>query len=216
MSGIKVSIFDDNNSLRDSIAMLLNNTQDFTLCGSYSHCLNVINDITESNPDVVIMDIDMPGINGIEGVKLIRNKFPNLQILMFTVFDNDEKVFAAIKAGAGGYILKSAEPQNLLNAISEVYNGGAPMTPGIARKVLNQFHNILPEEVKEDYHLSARENEVLSLLVDGLSYKMIAGKLNVTYDTVRAHMKKIYYKLHVGSMTEAVAIAINKKLFSAD
>ena len=216
MSGIRVSIFDDNNSLRDSITMLLNNTQDFTLCGSYSHCLNVINDITESNPDVVIMDIDMPGINGIEGVKLIRNKFPGLQILMFTVFDNDEKVFAAIKAGAGGYILKSAEPQNLLNAISEVYNGGAPMTPGIARKVLNQFHNILPEEVKEDYHLSLRENEVLSVfvLVDGLSNKMIAGKLNITYDTVRAHMKKIYYKLHVNSMTEAVAIAINKKLFS--
>ncbi len=213
MSGIKVAIFDDNNSLRDSITMLLNDTQDFTLCGSYSHCLNVINDITESNPDVVIMDIDMPGINGIEGVKLIRKKFPGLQILMFTVFDNDEKVFAAIKAGAGGYILKNAEPNNLLNAISEVYNGGAPMTPGIARKVLNQFHNILPEETKEDYHLSLREKEVLSLLVDGLSYKMIADKLNITYDTVRAHMKKIYEKLHVTSMTEAVAKAINKKLF---
>ena len=214
MSGIKVAIFDDNNSLRDSIAMLLNETQDFTLCGSYSHCLNVINDITESNPDVVIMDIDMPGINGIEGVKLIRKKFPGLQILMFTVFDDNEKVFAAIKAGAGGYILKSAEPKSLLNAISEVYNGGAPMTPGIARKVLNQFHNVLPEEMKEDYHLSPREKEVLSLLVDGLSYKMIAGKLNITYDTVRAHMKKIYEKLHVTSMTEAVAKAINKKLFS--
>lgn len=215
MSGIKVAIFDDNNCLRDSITMLLNNTQDFTLSGSYSHCLNVLNDITESNPDVVIMDIDMPGINGIEGVKLIRQKFPDLQILMFTVFDDDEKVFAAIKAGAGGYILKSTEPQNLLNAISEVYNGGAPMTPNIARKVLNQFHNILPGQVKEDYHLSLRENEVLSLLVDGLSYKMIAGRLSITYDTVRAHMKKIYYKLHVSSMTEAVAIAINKKLFSA-
>lgn len=216
MTGIKVAIFDDNNSLRDSIGMLLHDTKDFTLCGSYSHCLEVIKDITECNPDVVIMDIDMPGINGIEGVKIIRKKFPELQILMFTVFDNDEKVFAAIKAGAGGYILKNAEPKNLLNAISEVYNGGAPMTPNIARKVLNQFHNILPEEVKVDYRLSLRENEVLSLLVDGLSYKMIAGKLNITYDTVRAHMKKIYFKLHVSSMTEAVAGAINKKLFSAD
>lgn len=212
MNGIKVAIFDDNNSLRDSISMLLQDSQDFTLCGSFSHCLNVIDDIIECNPDVVIMDIDMQGINGIEGVKLIRKKFPDLQVLMFTVFDNDEKVFAAIKAGAGGYILKNAEPKNLLNAISEVYNGGAPMTPGIARKVLNQFHNILPEEVK-DYHLSLREKEVLSLLVDGLSYKMIAGKLNITYDTVRAHMKKIYFKLHVSSMTEAVAVAINKKLF---
>src|SRR5450755_1822252 len=216
MSGIKVTIFDDNNSLRDSIAMLLQDTKDFTLCGSYSHCLEVIEDITASNPDVVIMDIDMPGINGIEGVKLIRKKFPDLQILMFTVFDNDEKVFAAIKAGAGGYILKNAEPKNLLNAISEVYNGGAPMTPGIARKVLHQFQHLQPEEKKEDYHLSQRETEVLALLVNGLSYKMIAGKLNITYDTVRAHMKKIYEKLHVTSMTEAVAKAINKKLFSTD
>jgi len=215
MSGIKVAIFDDNNSLRDSISMLLQDTKDFTLCGSYAHCLDVIEDITESNPDVVIMDIDMPGINGIEGVKLIRKKLPNLQILMFTVFDNDEKVFAAIKAGASGYILKNAEPKNLLNAISEVYNGGAPMTPGIARKVLHQFQHLQPEAIKEDYHLSLREKEVLSLLVDGLSYKMIAGKLNITYDTVRAHMKKIYEKLHVASMTEAVAKAINQKLFSA-
>src|SRR5664279_551371 len=153
MNGIKVAIFDDNNSLRDSIAMLFQDTKDFTLCGSYAHCLNAIDDITECNPDVVIMDIDMPGINGIESVKLIRKKFPDLQILMFTVFDNDEKVFAAIKAGAGGYILKNAEPKKLLNAISEVYNGGAPMTPGIARKVLNEFQHILPDDVKEDYHL---------------------------------------------------------------
>jgi len=127
------------------------------------------------------------------------------------VFDNDEKVFAAIKAGAGGYILKNAEPQHLLQAISEVYNGGAPMTPGIARKVLHQFQTMLPEEEK-DYHLSAREKEVLSLLVNGLSYKMIADKLHITYDTVRAHMKKIYEKLHVASMTEAVSKAINQKI----
>src|SRR6185436_21077027 len=100
------------------------------------------------------MDIDMPRMNGIEAVKVIRNNFPAVQVLMFTVFDDDEKVFAAIKAGAGGYILKNAEPQNLLHAISEVYNGGAPMTPGIARKVLLQFQNILPEEEKKDYHLS--------------------------------------------------------------
>ncbi len=132
---------------------------------------------------------------------------------MLTVFDDDEKVFAAIKAGAGGYILKNAEPNNLLHAISEVYNGGAPMTPDIARKVLHQFQTILPGE-KEEYNLSPREKEVLRLLVDGLSYKMIAGKFNITYDTVRAHMKKIYEKLHVASMTEAVAKAINQKLLS--
>ena len=212
MSGIKVIIFDDNDSLRDSIAMLLQDSADFTLAGSYSHCLDVAENIKNTKPDVVIMDIDMPGMNGIEGVKLIRKSFPTVQILMLTVFDDDEKVFAAIKAGAGGYILKNSEPQNLLHAISEVYNGGAPMTPGIAKKILHQFQIILPEE-ETDYHLSTREKEVLSLLVDGLSYKMIAVKLGITYDTVRAHMKKIYEKLHVASMTEAVAKAITQNIF---
>lgn len=214
MNGIKVIIFDDNDSLRDSVAMLLQDNADFTLVGSYSHCLDLVENIMGTKPDVAIMDIDMPGMNGIEGVKLIRKNFPTLQILMLTVFDDDEKVFAAIKAGASGYILKNAEPNNLLHAISEVYNGGVPMAPGIARKVLYQFQSILPDEQK-DYHLSMREKEVLGLLVDGLSYKMIAGKLNITYDTVRAHMKKIYEKLHVASMTEAVAKAINQKLFSS-
>ncbi|MDQ6845916.1 MAG: response regulator transcription factor [Bacteroidota bacterium] len=215
MTGIKIIIFDDNDSLRDSVAMLLQESGDFTLGGSYSNCLNVIDNIQQTKPDVVIMDIDIPGINGIEGVKLIRKNFPTVQILMLTVFDDDEKVFAAIKAGANGYILKNAEPKGLLHAISEVYNGGAPMSPAIARKVLHNLQAILPEEPK-DYHLSMREKEVLSLLVDGLSYKMIAGKLTITYDTVRAHMKKIYEKLHVASMTEAVAKAINQKLFSAE
>ncbi|KIC93729.1 LuxR family transcriptional regulator [Flavihumibacter solisilvae] len=209
---MKIIIFDDNESLRDSIAMLLQDAPGFTLVGSYSHCLDVIENIKDTKPDVVIMDIDMPGMNGIEGVKLIRGNFPAVQILMLTIFEDDEKVFAAIKAGADGYILKNAEPADLLNAITAVYSGGAPMTPGIARKVLHQFQAILPDEQK-DYHLSAREKEVLSLLVDGLSYKMISGKLNITYDTVRAHIKKIYEKLHVASMTEAVAKAITEKLF---
>ena len=214
MNRIKVIIFDDNDSLRDSVAMLLKESGEFTLVGAYADCLDVTNNIRNTKPDVVIMDIDMPRVNGIEAVKVIRNNFPTVQVLMFTVFDDDEKVFAAIKAGAGGYILKNADPKNLLHAISEVYNGGAPMTPGIARKVLLQFQDMLPDENK-DYHLSHREKEVLALLVDGHPYKMIGSKLNITYDTVRAHMKKIYEKLHVASMTEAVAKAINQKLFPA-
>lgn len=213
MSGIKIILFDDNDSLRDSISMLLRDNNEYTLSGSYAHCLDVIENIKDTNPDVVIMDIDMPGMNGIEGVKLIRKNFPAVQILMLTVFDDEEKVFAAIKAGATGYILKNAEPQTLLYAISEVFNGGAPMTPSIARKVLQQFQSFQTEEVK-DYHLTIREKEVLGLLVEGLSYKMISGKLTITYDTVRAHMKKIYEKLHVASMTEAVAKAIHEKLFT--
>ena len=211
MSKIRVALFDDNDSLRDSITMLLAEIQDLILVGNFSHCLDVVENISDTQPDVVIMDIDMPGINGIEGVKLIRKSYPNLQILMFTVFDDEEKVFAAIKAGAAGYILKNAEPGRLVQAIKEVYDGGAPMTPGIARKVLQQFQTILPEQ-KKDYNLSPREKEVLSLLVEGHSYKMIAAKLNITYDTVRSHMKKIYEKLYVASMTEAVAKALNQKL----
>lgn len=213
MDSIKVIMFDDNDSLRDSVEMLLHDTPGFILIESYAHCLDAIANIQKTNPDVVIMDIDMPGMNGIEGVRLIRKNFPTVQILMLTVFEDEEKVFAAIKAGAGGYILKNAEPVNLLSAITEVNNGGAPMTPIIARKVLQQFQHLQSEEIKEDYHLSGREKDVLSLLVDGLSYKMIAGRLHITYDTVRAHMKKIYEKLHVASMTEAVAKAIIKKLF---
>ena len=209
---IKVAVFDDNDTIRDSMAMLLGETQDLALVGNYSHCLDVVENLRDTRPDVVIMDIDMPGMNGIEGVKLIRKNCPAVQILMFTVFDDEEKVFAAIKSGAAGYILKNAEPGNLVQAIVEVYNGGAPMTPGIARKVLHQFQSIMPEE-KTDYRLSNREKEVLALLVSGLSYKMIAVKLSITYDTVRAHMKKIYEKLHVASMTEAVAKALNKNLF---
>lgn len=124
MGGIKVIILDDNDSMRDSISMLLQDSADFTLAGSYCPCLDATENITNTKPDVVIMDIDMPGMNGIEGVKLIRKNFPTIQILMLTLFDDDEKVFAAIKAGANGYILKNAEPQHLLHAISEVYNGG--------------------------------------------------------------------------------------------
>ncbi|MGC3947148.1 MAG: response regulator transcription factor [Chryseolinea sp.] len=214
MAGIKVILYDDNDSLRDSVTMLLEESDDFTLVGAFSNCFDLTNNIIDAKPDVVIMDIDMPGMNGIEAVKVIRKTFPSVQILMLTVFNNDENVFAAVKAGAAGYILKNAEPQYLLQAISEVYNGGAPMTPGIARKVLMQFQNMLPDE-NNDYHLSQREKEVLALLVEGHPYKVIGGKLNITYDTVRAHMKKIYEKLHVASMTEAVAKAINQKLFPA-
>ena len=212
MGNIKVAVFDDNDTIRDSITLLLGETQDLEIVGSYSHCLDVVENLIDTKPDVVIMDIDMPGMNGIEGVKLIRKNCPTVQILMFTVFDDEEKVFAAIKSGAAGYILKNAEPGQLVQAIVEVHNGGAPMTAGIARKVLQQFQSMLPEE-KSDYNLSNREKEVLALLVSGLSYKMIAVKLNITYDTVRAHMKKIYEKLHVASMTEAFAKALNQNLF---
>lgn len=216
MSNIKIALFDDNDLLRDSMKMLLEDTEDLQLVGSFPHCRDVVKNVKETQPDAVIMDIDMPRVNGIEAVKLIRKNYPTVHILMQTVFEDTEKVFAAIKAGANGYILKNAPSNDILDAIREVYTGGAPMTPSIAKKVLLHFQSDPSVPVKEEYNLSVREKEVLSLLVQGCSYKMIADKLFITYATVRAHMTKIYEKLHVSSMTEAVAKAINQKLFSGD
>lgn len=210
---IRVSIFDDNDSLRDSVGLLINSATELELAGSFPDCTQVLTDIESVKPDVVIMDIDMPSVNGIEGVKIIRNAWPGIQVLMQTVFDDDEKVFAALKAGAVGYILKSDSPAGLLQAIKEAHDGGAPMSPSIARKVMKYFHALPDDTTKEDYNLSAREKEVLQYLVQGLPIKLIAANMYITYDTVRAHIKKIYQKLHVASMTEAVAKAINKKLF---
>lgn len=210
---IKVILFDDNDMLRDSISMLISDTEELELKGSFPDCTTVLEDIKATQPDVVIMDIDMPYLNGIEAVRLIRKTFPSLPILMQTVFDDDDKVFAALKAGAVGYILKNAVPSNVLHAIKEVYDGGAPMSPAIARKVLLHFRSGADENVENDYKLTLREKEVLQLLVLGLPIKQVADKLFITYDTVRAHIKKIYQKLHVASMTEAVAKAINQRLF---
>ncbi len=212
MNKIRVVVFDDNELLRDSISLLISDDDQFFLAGAYANCKNLVLIIENTRPDVIVMDIDMPGISGIEAVGIIRKNYPGMQVLMQTIFDNDEKIFAAIKAGANGYILKNAESRKLLESISDVYSGGVPMTPSVARKVLKQFQGD-GNQAKDDFNLSNREKEVLSLLVNGKSYKMIANDLEITYDTVRAHMKKIYEKLHVSSMTEAVAKAINQQLF---
>ena len=208
---IKVAIYDDSTSLRDSLEVLLKNSVDLQMVGSFSDCRNLISDIRQTQPDVVIIDVDM---DGTDKIMQIRKNYPAVNVLMQTDFENEEKIFAAIRAGAGGCILKSAQSVNLLESIREVFNGGAPLTPGIARKVLMHFQADLTVPIQEDYHLSIREKEVLALLVKGYSYKTIADELYITYATVRAHMTKIYEKLHVSSMTEAVAKAINQKLIS--
>jgi DNA-binding NarL/FixJ family response regulator len=209
---MRVIVYDDNKHIRDSIEMLLSDAVDIDLVNIYSNTENIIEDIDITNPDVILMDIDMPVMNGIEATAIVKKHYPTIQILMQTVFDDDNKIFNAIKAGASGYLLKEAIGKNLVDAIQEVYLGGSPMSPGVARKVLSQFQSNVSQP-KEDYNLSKREKEVLEYLVLGLSYKMIASKMNITYDTVRAHIKKIYEKLHVSSMTEAVAKAISSKMF---
>ena len=212
---LRIAIFDDNKNIRESIKMLLQTDPEFEVVGVFCHVLDCIEDVKETNPDVVLMDIEMPGMSGIEAVKLIKKGFPQIQILMQTVFEDDDRVFDSICAGASGYILKNHLNTKLVDAIRELQFGGSPMSPSIARKVLNkmqQIPNVVKPEEAPNYHLTAREKEVLLCIVNGLAYKMIADQLNISYETVRSHVKKIYEKLHVASLTEAVAKAINQRI----
>jgi DNA-binding NarL/FixJ family response regulator len=165
-----------------------------------------------SQPDIVLMDIDMPGINGVEAVKIIKEKRPQVKILMQTIFEENDKVFDSICAGADGYLLKNSLTDYLVPSIKELNNGGAPMSPSIAKKVLNRFQEQNPYIQKTDYKLSDREKEVLTCLMKGMSYKMIAVACNISIDTVKFHIKKIYEKLHVNSKSEAVIKAMRGKL----
>ncbi len=211
----RIAIFDDNKSIRESITMLLGTVPDMEVAGSFSHVLDCVADVRGCRPDIILMDIEMPGMTGIEALKLIKAEFPQVQVLMQTVFEDDDRVFDSICAGASGYILKNQLNTRLIEAVRELQYGGSPMSPSIARKVLAKLQQI-PQHVQStpapDYRLSPREKEVLACIVEGLSYKMIADRLTISYETVRSHVKKIYEKLHVASLTEAVAKAINQKL----
>ncbi len=213
---IRVSIFEDNVKLLDSLVVLLEGSSGYQVVGSYLDCSDLEMKIEKSKPDVVLMDIEMPGMTGIEAAKVMRQKFPAVIVLMQTAFENDENVFDAICAGAYGYILKNTPPVKILESVTEVFHGGSPMSPSVARKVLGFLQNPIEKENKQEtvpeYNLSAREKEVLACLVKGMSYKMIADHCSISYETVRSHMKNIYEKLHVVSMTEAVAKAINQRL----
>lgn len=212
---LRIAIFDDNKNIRESIKMLLDTVPDFEVVGSYSHVLDCVDDVKECRPDVVLMDIEMPGMTGIEAVKQIKKEFPQIQVLMQTVFEDDDRVFDSICSGASGYILKNFLNTKLIEAITELQYGGSPMSPSIARKVLSKMQQIpqfvRPEEAP-NYDLTPREKEVLSCIVEGLAYKMIADKLTISYETVRSHVKKIYEKLHVASLTEAVSKAMKERI----
>jgi DNA-binding NarL/FixJ family response regulator len=210
---IKVTLFEDNRDLREGIQAILNGSPGFSCSAAYANCNSLITRLRESEPNVVLMDIQMPGMSGIEAVAVLRQEFPDLPVLMQTVFDDESKVFAAICAGASGYILKNTVPVKFLEAIKEVAEGGSAMTASIASKVLKMFkHQNLKSDVGSDFDLSNREKEILSLLVDGHSYKLIAGKLFISYETVHSHVKKIYQKLHVNSVNEAVSKALRNRL----
>lgn len=208
---IKVAVFDDNKPRRELLQLLLSTTEGMECTGAFEDCRDVLKNILQNVPDVVLMDIDMPHVNGIEGLQLIKKQIPQVKVLMQTVFEQDEKIFDAICAGADGYILKKTPPAKLIDAITEVVSGGAPMTPTVAKQVLQLF-NSKNKKASVDFNLSSRELEILSLLVQGLSYKMIAEKCNISYATVNSHISHIYEKLHVKSGTEAVAKAIDHKI----
>jgi DNA-binding NarL/FixJ family response regulator len=209
---IKVAVFEDNKMLRESLQQLINNAEGMACTGAFSDANKLLRNMHMANPDVVMMDINMPGISGIEAVQMIKEKFPQVNILMQTVFDDNDKIFAAICAGASGYMLKKTAPQKMIEAIHETYLSGAPMTASVAVKVLQMFRLQTIGEKYEFIDLSDREKEILALLVKGKSYKAVASECFISIDTVSTHVRHIYKKLHVHSKSEAVAKAINQKL----
>lgn len=210
---IRVAIFEDNKHLRGTFQLLLETAEGYTCTGAYPDCRDLVPQL-EANPcDIVLMDIEMPGMNGIEATKVIKANFPGVLVLIQTVFFEDEHIFNAICAGASGYILKSTPPSGYLQAIADVKAGGSPMTPGIARRVLELFKtNLQPAIANDSYHLTNQEKKVLLQLTEGKSYKLIAAELFVSVDTIKTHVRNIYAKLHVHSGTEAVIKAIRDKI----
>lgn len=203
-----ILIYEDNDNLRCGLQELLLLSNEFVVVNSNADCLHANEDVKKYNPDVVLMDIDMPGMSGIEAVKKIRQFNKKIAILMLTVFDDNKNVFDAICAGASGYLLKKNVSDKLIPFIREVLEGGAPMSPAIAKMVVHSIQHA----VGNPYHFTARESEILLLLCKGNSYKMIASQSNLAFETVRSYIKKIYEKLQVHSATEAVSKAINERL----
>jgi len=204
-----IIIFEDNDRLRDSLVYLLNSDKRYGVVYDSNNCDNAASLVRIYQPEVVMMDIDMPGISGIEGVKQVKEARPQTAVIMYTVFEDDEKLFACLCAGANGYLLKKTPPARLFDAIEEVLEGGAPMTPSIASKVIASFQK---KAGHQKYDLSARELEVLQLLLKGHSTKIIAATLYISFETVRSHLKNIYNKLHVNCGKEAIAKVLNERI----
>jgi DNA-binding NarL/FixJ family response regulator len=215
MEKIKVYAFDDNEDRRESLKYLVQMCDDMEWLGSDENAANAVHIVKEKKPDVVLMDIQMPEVDGLKGLAEIKKNFPHVIVLMQTIFEDDEKVFAALRLGASGYILKKSTPEKFVDAIRDAYHGGAPITPSIATKVLSYFNSLnTTTSTNDGYNLTAREKEILALLVDGLSYKMIGEKLSISFFTVNNHIRHIYEKMHVHSQSEAVSKALREKLLS--
>jgi DNA-binding NarL/FixJ family response regulator len=208
---IKVVLVEDNDSIREGLKMLINGTEGYSCANSFSNCETMLKNIVRIDPDVLLMDLGLPGMSGIEGIKKVKALIPDLTIMVLTVYEENDRVFDAICAGASGYLVKKTPPSKLLEAIKDAYDGGAPMSSQIARKVIDFFQKKKPVfPGKEIYILTPREKEILSGLVEGRNFKSIADSLFISVETVRFHFRNIYKKLHVHSQSEAVAKAIKE------
>lgn len=205
-SEIKVAIIEDEDEIRQLMKLIIDGSPGYSCKQSYNACEDAIDALVDEAPDVVLMDIDLPGMSGIEGVKIMKEKMPDTDFLMLTVQDDDESIFNSVCVGATGYLLKDTPPTEILKAIDEVHNGGSPMSASIARRIVSSFKS------ETSSVLSDREVEILRHLCNGENYKVIADKLNISGHTVRSHFKNIYKKLQVSSRAEAVKKAINDKL----
>ncbi len=209
-NAINVVIVEDVRDIRESLLALISGMTGYHCAGVYATAEAAIADMPAIVPDVVLMDINLPGINGIEAVRQLKDRFPEINFLMCTVFEDTDNIFRALEAGAGGYIVKNNSPLKILEAIKEVNEGGAPMSAAIAKKVIHSFRKVAKEPSSHAL-LSAREMEVLQLLSDGLLYKEAADKLNLSVETIRSHCRKVYEKLHVNTKLEAINIVFGKR-----
>lgn len=203
---ISVIIVEDDSEIRDSLKLLIDDTKGFEVLQTFEDAETALNWLDDEIPDVVLMDIGLPGMSGIDATKQIKKKYPNLDVLVLSIHENDEYVFDALCSGATGYLTKDTSPTKIIDSIKETYNGGAPMSTQIARMVVGSF------KIEPSPDLTKRESEVLTELCNGSSYKMIADKLFISEETVRKHLKNIYRKLEVHSKSEAVAKAIKDRL----
>jgi DNA-binding NarL/FixJ family response regulator len=208
---IKIIVVEDQKDLREGLATLINFTAGFNCLGAFRSMEEALSRIKFDLPDIVLSDIGLPGMSGIEGIRIIKEQFPDLITLVLSVYDDDERIFDALCAGASGYLLKHTEPAELLKSIREAVTGGAPMSPEVASRVIRLFREVRPPE-RVDYDLTPHETRLLKLLVEGHNYVTAAEQLNISYNTIKFHVRNIYDKLQVHSKSEAVAIAMRDRL----
>jgi len=208
---IQVSIVEDRREIREGLAMLINGTEGYKCVGSYRSMEEALDRIGHQLPDVVLLDIGLPGMSGIEGLRILKERYPNMLMLILSVYDDDERIFDAMCAGASGYLLKKTPPLKLLESLKEAVQGGAPMSPEVASRVISLFREIRPPD-RADYNLTPHETRLLKLFVRGHNYKTAAAELGVSVHTISFHLRSIYDKLQVHSKTEAVAIALRNRL----